>query len=53
MSKYHVTIEFDVESDNDEIGIDNDIQSAIDDMAVELVSIGRLDTLSNVTIEVE
>lgn len=53
MATHHVTIEFDVEADNEPHEIEDDVQSGIDDMAVSLVSAGRVDELSNVTVEVD
>lgn len=52
MTQFHVTIEFDVESDIEAREVDADVQSGVDDMAHDLVGAGRLDTLDNVTVEV-
>jgi hypothetical protein len=48
-----VTVTFDVETDHDEDKVRQDIEDAIAQAALELVNAGRLDTLSNVDVEVE
>ena len=48
-----VTVTFDVETDHDEITVAQDIEDALAEAFVELVSAGRVDTLSNVNVEAE